>query len=126
MQRRRWRTTHGSRDCSEKVTSVGSSFMLRGGRNGEQSGCPVLTLSDIIVFTRGPTKHVLNFQERYSQDERSTTSHRTRRSLFSWLQTDKRSTVSSLLPPPPSPINTSSSSRLLLRSRFKRRATREL
>ena len=49
--------------------------MLRGGRDREQSGCPVVTLNDIIVFTRGVTKHALNFRERYSQDERSTTGH---------------------------------------------------
>ena len=49
IQGRRWRITHGSRDCSKKVTSVGSlvgsSFMFRGGRDGEQRGCPVVTLS---------------------------------------------------------------------------------
>ena len=54
---------------------VGSSFMLRGGRDREQSGCPVVTLNDIVVFTRGITKHALNFQERYSQDGRSTRGH---------------------------------------------------
>ena len=49
--------------------------MLRRGRDREQSGCPVVTLNDIIVFHLGVTKHALNFQERYSQDRRSTTGH---------------------------------------------------
>ena len=49
--------------------------MLRGGRDREQSGCPVVTLNDIIVFTRGVTKHAPNFQERYSQNGRSTRGH---------------------------------------------------
>ena len=128
IQRRRWRITHGSRDCSKKVTSVGSlvgsSFMFRGGRDGEQRGCPVVTLSDIIVFTRGPTKHALNFRERYSLDGKSTTSHSTWRSLLSWLQTHHCITVYSLSPLPP--LILPSSSRLVPKARFKRRATREL
>ena len=86
--------------------------MLRGGRDREQSGCPVVTLNDIIVFTEGVTKHALNFQERYSQDGRSTTAHTVAINFMAF--------IGILSPPPPPPLRLilPFSSRLLPKSCF--------
>ena len=78
------------------------STMSNGTLNFGGNGTPY------IVFTGGVTKHALNFQERYSQDGRSTTGH-----------TEALTSMAFMAPPPP-PLRLilPFSSRLLPKSRF--------